>query len=156
MPEGEKLRLGVPYPEVISVRNTGTIPQYVRVTLYKYWVTTDAEGNEVKDRKLDPSLIDLHVPENTVWREDGGSRTEERSVYYYPNALPSGESTAPLTDTLTVNVKAQATVTQEIVDGKIVTTYSYDDMKFVIEAQVDAVQDRHFEDAAVSAWGHYA
>ncbi len=148
--DGEKLRLGAAYPEALAVQNTGTIPQYVRLTLYKYWVNADGQ----KDRTLDPSLIELHPAENSGWTEDTDSRTEERSVFYYPGVLAPGQTTPALTDTLTISADVQATVSRTQDGNKIVTTYSYDDMQFVIEAQVDAVQDRHFEDAAVSAWGH--
>lgn len=79
----EELVLGRTYSEEISVANTGTINEYVRVTIYKYWI--DADGNKVipyeagRKRKslpagmtmasgademstygLSPSLIDLH------------------------------------------------------------------------------------------------
>lgn len=147
----EELKPGVAYPEAIAARNTGTIPQYVRLTLYKYWVNADGS----KNRKLAPELIELHEVEDSGWQRatDPGSNTRERTVYYYPGILNPGDETPAVTDTLTVNVKAQATVTQTVEDGKIVTTYTYDDMQFVIEAQVDAVQDRHFDDAAVSTWG---
>ena len=150
IPEGEKLKLGVAYPEAIAVQNTGTIDQYVRLTLYKYWVNADGE----KDRSLDPALIDLNVVEGSGWIEAEDSHTEERSVFYYPDVLAPGQITPAVTDTLTINADVQATVSRTQDGNKIVTTYSYDDMQFVIEAQVDAVQDRHFEDAAVSAWGH--
>ena len=33
----EKLKIGKNYPEVLTVKNSGTITEYVRVTVYKYW-----------------------------------------------------------------------------------------------------------------------
>ncbi len=152
IPEGEKLKLGVAYPEAIAVQNTGTIDQYVRLTLYKYWVNADGE----KDRSLDPALIDLNVVEGSGWIEAEDSHTEERSVFYYPDVLAPGQITPAVTDTLTINADVQATVSRTQDGNKIITTYSYDDMQFVIEAQVDAVQNRHFEDAANSTWGRTA
>jgi len=38
LPEGEELTLGKKYQEELKVRNTGTINQYVRVSIYKYWL----------------------------------------------------------------------------------------------------------------------
>ena len=57
IPEGEKLTLGKKYTEELKVRNTGTINEYVRVSIYKYWL--DPKG--VKMRDLSPDLIDEKV-----------------------------------------------------------------------------------------------
>lgn len=63
-PEGElklpavkadkKLKLGYAYPEQIAVQNIGSIPQFVRVTITKYW--TDEQGKRVD---LKPEYIEL-------------------------------------------------------------------------------------------------
>lgn len=39
--ENEKLKLGKKYDETLSVANSGTIDQYVRVRIYKYWMKED-------------------------------------------------------------------------------------------------------------------
>ena len=57
---GEKLVPGKAYPEALSVKNSGTIDQYVRVMVYRYWV--DKEGN--KTTELSPELIDLNLTGN--------------------------------------------------------------------------------------------
>ena len=62
---GEKLVPGKAYPEALSVKNSGTIDQYVRVMVYRYWV--DKEGN--KTTELSPELIDLNLTGNG-WVED--------------------------------------------------------------------------------------
>ena len=51
--EGENLKIGKKYQEELRVKNTGSIDQYVRVTIYKYWV--DENGNKLlgKDLTLD-------------------------------------------------------------------------------------------------------
>ena len=51
--EGEKLRLGQAYPEELKVQNTGSIGQYVRVTIYRYWVDgAPAEEKSKEFRKI--------------------------------------------------------------------------------------------------------
>lgn len=57
VPEGEKFKIGVWYPEELKVMNSGTINQYVRVSLYKYWL--DENGEKVQT--LTPDLIDLEL-----------------------------------------------------------------------------------------------
>lgn len=37
IPEGESLKIGAEYPEELCVTNSGTINQYVRVSIYKCW-----------------------------------------------------------------------------------------------------------------------
>ncbi len=89
-PQGGKLplQLGKVYEEKLNVRNSGMINQYVRVTIYKYWMIQetdkngnvvyqkdekgrelkDAEGNPIpsykkmpRTQELSPDLIDLHL-----------------------------------------------------------------------------------------------
>ena len=90
---------GKAYTEELSVANTGNIEEYVRVTIYKYWVDpngnkvflneTDSEGNEIvkeKDKKgittqgLSPALIKLNLTNSNVWLLDEKASTEERIV----------------------------------------------------------------------------
>ena len=79
VPEGERFRLGRVYPEELAVTNSGTIDQYVRVRLYKYWL--DAEGEKLPD--LSPDLIGLNlVNVGTDWIIDEASTTPERTVLY--------------------------------------------------------------------------
>lgn len=158
LPEGEELKLGKRYPEELKVRNTGTVNQYVRVSIYKYWL--DADGR--KDRELSPDLIDLHFTNlGTDWMEDEQARTEERTVLYYNKLLyAEGEGTSEsslFADTLTIDENIAKKVTQETKkEGNyttITTTYDYNGVTFQIEVQVDAVQEHNAEDAAWSAWG---
>ena len=44
--EGEQLKLGKRYTEELSVRNMGSIGQYVRVKVYKYWKEPAKEDGE--------------------------------------------------------------------------------------------------------------
>lgn len=165
LPEGEKLTLGRTYQENLKVRNTGTINQYVRVSIYKYWL--DPQG--VKMRDLSPDLIDLNLVNlGTDWIEDEEARTAERTVLYYKNLLYAqgnvpGEmaggatETALFADTLTIDDSIAKKVSQETKkEGQyttIITTYDYDGVSFRIEVEVDAVQEHNAQDAVWSAWG---
>ncbi len=165
---------GKDYPEEISVSNTGTIDEYVRVTIYKYW--TDPEGNKVfvsadadtderglkgiTTQGLSPALIRLNLINSDVWLKDEKASTEERLVLYYKNVLKAGEDTSakPICDTLTIDSAVEDKVSQEVSTDdegytSITTVYDYDGWRFCLEAQVDAVQSHNIVDAAKSAWG---
>ncbi len=161
--DGEELKPGKKYNEELSVQNTGDIDQYVRVSIYKYWVEGNKEDGEEaeKIRNLDPGLIELNLVNTSdqggEWLVDGDASTKERTVLYYSRLLPAGSTTTPFTDTLKINNIIASKVTQEVTekDGykTIKTTYDYDGVQFCIEANVDAVQDHNAEDAIWSAWG---
>ena len=148
----EKFKIGKKYKEELNVRNSGTIDQYVRVSIYKYWVSKDD-----KQQTLSPELIDLHlVNVGSDWLLDESASTKERTVLYYSKLLGEGETTSLFADTIKVDEMIATKVTQYPVEGKkstIRTVYDYDGMQFCVEAKVDAVQDHNAEDAAWSAWG---
>ncbi len=149
--EDETLRLNKPYPERLSVANSGAIGQYVRVNLYRYWVDENGE----KLQNLSPGYIDLHLINlGGDWLLDEDASTPERTVLYYSHLLRPGEETAPLSDTLTVDgevaVKRAGRAGE---DGAVQTVYEYNGAQFVLEARVDAVQESNGEAAALSAWG---
>ena len=151
----EKPALGKPYAEALSVSNSGSIDIFVRVILTKSW--TDAEGT--KDTSLSPDLIDLNLLTDSGWVVDGDASTAERTVLYYTSAVPAGGSTAPLSDTLTIDPAVGTKVENQTVstdgDGNrtITTTYAYDGYRFNLEAEVNAVQTHSAEEAIRSAWG---
>ena len=159
-------KYGKTYKEELAVRNSGGIPQYVRVTIYKYWVKNGDQpdaygwvrGDGLKKQNVDPSLIDLHLVNTGSWVKDESSSTTERTVLYYQEILAPGQTTVPLSDTLTVkpgvvNAVKQTTTTNQNGKTVITTTYAYDDMCFVLMAEVDAVQTHNAEHALPSAWG---
>lgn len=152
--EGEELTPGKSYEEVLAVANSGAIDSYVRVILNKSWL--DSEGKV--DTTLSPDLVDLNLQLGNGWIEDEAASTSERTVLYYTGILPSGQSTPAFSDTLKVNPEITAKVTEEITtDAKgyqtITTTYTYDDYRFQLDAEVDAVQTHNAQDAIKSAWG---
>lgn len=164
----ETLKPGVAYPEVLAVKNSGNINQYVRVSIYKYWVKGSEEENSrpaedgLKDdliQKLEPSMIDLHLTENNGWLPDPDpkSSTKERTVLYYSECLGTGETSKSFADTLTID----EAITKKVSESRkeeggvttITTTYLYDGAEFRIDVEVDAVQEHNAADAIWSAWG---
>lgn len=159
--DGASFKVGYNYKEEIAVKNTGTIGQYVRVSILKYWEKPDGNGGYTKVRTVSPSLINLAAAKNSDWVVDGISSTDERTVYYYTKPLAKGETSSALSSTLSVSKNILTKVTQsestEMRDGKeytvITTTYDYDGLRFCLEAEVDAVQEHNAKAAIRSAWG---
>ena len=154
IPEGDELKLGQAYPEVLTVLNSGTINTYIRVNLYKYWL--DKDGNKMQE--LTPDWIDLNLVNlGSDWTLDEAASTTERTVLYYNRLLNAGQVTPSLSDTITIEPKVAAKVTETVsYEGgyKIIkTTYDYDGVTFCLEAEVDSVQEHNAEDAIWSAWG---
>ena len=158
-----KVKYGVVYPETLSVRNSGQIDEYVRVTIYKYWL--DKDGN--KNMNMDPNLISLTLlTGDNGWIIDKAYTTKERTVLYYTEVLKgsqsvrNGETTPDFASKMMLDPKIKNYVLQEkeVVDEKtgytvITTEYVYDGCTFCIDVQVDAIQTHNAEDAAMSAWG---
>ena len=152
---------GKAYKEELTVSNNGEIKEYVRATIYKYWV--DANGNKQVD--LDPSYIQLELNTDDGWIIDTAySETAdhpERIVMYYTEPLAVGDETTAFMKSIKVDPAVKAVATQKTdtktVEGKtvttITTTYTYDDKLFALEVQVDGVQTHNAEDAIKSAWG---
>lgn len=163
IPAGEKLKLGYKYPAVLAVKNSGTISEFVRVTVYKYWVSVDASGNETRFDAYDSSgqdvvneLIDLHFLTGNGWVKDDSSKTKERTVLYYQNKIASGASTTPFTDTLRIKDDILDYGVKVPTDSTGLSwTWSWvvDGLEFRIEAEADGVQDHNARAAMKSAWG---
>lgn len=161
IPEGEILQIGRSYPEELKVVNTGTVDQYVRVTIYKYWTEAPAEGEEADGREqrklqdLDSEMIMLNLTEGSGWLVDESSSTKERMVLYYSRALAVGETTEPFADELKINNSILTKVEEKpgAASGNIMSTYIYDNKQFWVDVKVDAVQEHNAADAVWSAWG---
>ncbi len=150
--EDEKLIIGKTYDEVLSVKNTGTIDEYVRVRLYKSWQYEDG----TKETALSPELIEVSLPGNG-WIEDTSAQSPERRVLYYPNILKSGTETPAFADAVRINneimTKVKETRTEENGAVTITQEFAYQGVRFYLRAEVDAVQTHNAEDAIMSAWG---
>ena len=154
--EKEPVKLGKTYPEGLRVVNSGTIDEYVRVSVYQYWYKMEG-GDQVKLTNLDPSLIKLNFVTGNGWRISTipGDNTKERTVLYYDPLLASGAATPAFTDTLTIDPDVQLKIkAYEVTEGNTIRTeYEYDGICFGIKAVVDAVQDHNADDAKLSSWG---
>lgn len=145
---------GKEYDEALAVSNSGSIDSYVRVILNKSW--TDSEGST--DQNLSPELIDLNLLTDNGWIIDEGASTAERTILYYTNILPAGETTPALSDTVRIDPAVADKVTEEVTTDEngyktITFTYAYDGYTFELEAEVNAVQTHNAQDAIKSAWG---
>ncbi|EOS60508.1 hypothetical protein C815_01370 [Firmicutes bacterium M10-2] len=153
LPSNEQFVIGKRYPEVLSVRNSGEIHEFVRVIITRYW--TDENGKKITT--VSPDLIDINFINQNVWLHDEDSSTPEREVFYYRELLEAGQETAPLTDSFKIDTKLQEhkSVKEEVIDGqkKTTITYTYDNLQFCVEASVDAVQEHNAQDAIESSWG---
>lgn len=152
--EGESVKIGKKYDEQLSVTNSGTIGQYVRVSVYKYWL--DKNGSKMQE--LSPDLIRLNLANTgSDWLVDEEASTPERMVLYYNKVLGADQTTPVFADGLTIDEMVATKVTQtEKKNGNlttITTTYDYDGVQFCLEAKVDAVQEHNAADAIWSAWG---
>ena len=150
--DGEDVKVGVEYPEVIEIENSGTIEAYVRVTIYRYWIDKDG----VKDTELSPDFIQLNFTGDN-WLLDPDASTTERLVLYYGKLLEVGETTTPLTDLFRVDpaINDEVTITADKKGEFTVLTraYDYDGYQFVVEIHADGIQTHNAETAIRSAWG---
>lgn len=154
--DGKGFTVGKTYNEVLEARNVGTIPQYVRVTVYHYWAKADVrneDGSPIKRPDLDPSLIKLNfVTGDNGWTIDPAASTDERTVLYYTNPnnsdgyLQVGETTNPFVDKIYVSPEVAT-----LMDGN--GNLRYEGVECYIEATVDAVQTHNAQDAMTGAWG---
>ncbi len=145
---------GKEYDEALAVSNSGSIDSYVRVILNKSW--TDSESST--DPNLSPELIDLNLLTDNGWIIDEDASTAERTILYYTNILPAGETTPALSDTVRIDPAVADKVTEEVTTDEngyktITFTYAYDGYTFELEAEVNAVQTHNAQDAIKSAWG---
>ena len=151
--EGEQLALNKKYDEKLTVKNSGTIDEYVRVRVYRYWMK---DGKKITS--LSPDLIDLNLVNlGTDWLIDQEASTRERTVLYYNKLLASQSETPLFADKLTIDgsIADRVGETRETSGGytTITVTYEYDGARFCIEAKVDGVQEHNAQDAIWSAWG---
>lgn len=163
----EKLKIGKKYDEILSVRNTGVIPEYVRVTVYKYWVSVDKDGNETRfdaynaeGKDILNKLIELHFLEGDDWVIDHGADTKERTVLYYKHLLQPGKDTTAFTDKLAINnaildFGMKDPIEKDAAGNVLSWSWSWvvDGLEFRIEAEADGVQNHNARAAVKSAWG---
>lgn len=152
--ESEEFKIGKTYDEEIACRNSGAIDEYVRIVLRRYW--TDEDGKKLVEQ--DPTLIKLNPVNDDVWYFNEDESTDEMLVFYYRSLLPAGMMTEPVIDKLSLDEALTYMVTETTyVDEEgftvIETAFDFDGDRFVLEAEVDAVQNHNADEAMCSAWG---
>ena len=146
--DGEKLALNQKYDEVLKVKNSGSIDEYVRVRVYRYWT----DKNNRKVTTLSPDLIDLNLTNEGKWVKNPES-TRECVELYYKGILPAGSESETFADTIRIDGQVAAEATVETKGNVITTVYKYDGVDFHLDVEVDAVQTHNAQDAIKSAWG---
>lgn len=163
---GEQISLGKNYNEELSIRNSGTLNEFVRVEVYKYWL--DANGEKLQE--LSPDNIRLNflcdaTGHDNGWLLDKEACTAERTILYYKQLLyaelaegQEGPSvTEPFADALTIDpqIANKVSETTSKRDGytNITHTYDYNGVQFRIEVRVTTIQEQNAEEVARSAWG---
>lgn len=120
-----------------SVKNTGSVDSYIRVTVTKHWV--DEAGNKLTD--LDASNITL-TADSANWIQAESffnDRTmNETQVFYYKYPVPAGGFTTKLLEELEIS----ASIGNE-----------YTNKQVQLEAVADAVQFAGADEAELNAKG---
>lgn len=120
-----------------SVKNTGSVDSYIRVTVTKYW--TDEFGNKMPE--MDASNIYLQADtDNWLQAEQlfGDQTMNETQVFYYKYPVAAGHSTADLLK----QIEISASIGNE-----------YTNKKVQLEAVADAVQFAGANESELNAKG---
>ncbi len=172
--ESEEFVIGKEYSDEIRVVNTGTMNEYVRLVIHKYWtnadeVTTEDNTDPVKRTDLDSEMINMSLSFDQNWKyyKEG----DDCIIIYYSPILYSaaGETseseeavtnkTTPVSISFYVDEAIKSDFERD--DNKdeetgITTTtfiYKYDGASFYVEIEADGVQTHNAVKAVVSAWG---
>ena len=143
----EKLALNKKYDEKLTVKNSGSIDEYVRVRIYRYWMK---DGQKITT--LSPVLIDLNLINSGRWIKNP-METAECVELFYKGILKTGKETEPFADTVRIDGSLAQETTIETKGDTVTTVYKYDGVEFHIDVEVDAVQTHNAKDAIKSAWG---
>ena len=143
----EQVIPGKIYDLPVSIANTGDIDEYVRVTVYKYWIK-----NGKKDASLDPSFIEITFADTMQKDSSWSSPTGESVVFYASNPLTAGGA-LDIIESVKVSDSILKTAQTQKDGKKTTTTYVFDGAQFCIEIVADGVQTHNAKDAIRSAWG---
>ena len=145
--EGETFKIGKKYDETLAVQNTGSIDEYVRVTVSTYWTK---DGETLRATDLSPEYIQPSYVTGDGWTIDSAASTRERTVLYYADILEPGDISKPFVDAITIDGEV-ITVIGKDADGADI--YRYKGYEFHLKAKVDAVQTHNADEARLGAWG---
>lgn len=127
-------KVAVPY----NVTNSGEYDIYVRVTVNKYFSTSD--GEKIFDENFNSGLIELGLPnlEEAGWIV--ASQDSEELVLYYTKPLAPGATSTDFLETLSFSTEANN---------------QYADLQVGFDVKTDAVQASNAAKAMPSEWGVY-
>lgn len=154
------------YKEEVKARNGQDIPIYVRMTIKKFWMITDENGNPVeKATNLSPDKIKLSYGKKEYnsgdWFLNKSESTAEQKTYYCRSQVAANGDSPLLFDGLKIDnlVMKRTEASREKNEETGVTTitykYDYDGYAFFIKADVQALQTHNATDAIHSQWGIY-
>ena len=148
----EKFKVGKKYDEKISIKNTGNMSMYVRVTITKTW--SNIEGN--KDTSKSPDLIKFDT--NDEWIYDNNLSNSEKVVLYYPYIVEPEQTTSDFITSLWIDNSIKQEIKERTLDSKngcktIETFYDYNNCIFNLKITIDYVQSELAEEAILYAWG---
>ena len=147
VPKDETFKIGKKYDETLAVQNTGSIDEYVRVTVSTYWTK---DGETLRATDLSPEYIQPSYVTGDGWTIDSAASTRERTVLYYADILEPGDISKPFVDAITIDGEV-ITVIGKDADGADI--YRYKGYEFHLKAKVDAVQTHNADEARLGAWG---
>lgn len=147
--EQTKIDPGYTYNDEVAVSNDGASEEYVRVIVTKYWT----DGSD-KKTTVDPALIELALGND--WVANPSESTAEQTVYYCNHSLEAGDASTLFTGIkLNADIAKAYTIHKQSEENKttLIAEFDYDGLEFNVEAEAQAVQYEHGQEAAGSAWG---
>lgn len=161
--DGERFAFGKKYDEDLAAVNEGSQPEYVRITINKYWLEPNG-SIWTKDTSLDPAYIEPGWVTDGWVLADGSEPTKantsgEQVVLYSVNPIDPGASLSFM-KTLRISPDVLGEAEPEYIETAtdngvyyVTTKYKYEDREFGIDVEVASVQTHNAADAIKSAWG---
>ena len=130
---------GMEIPDVVTVKNTENQDAYIRVTIYKSWMTGGEKASE--EDGLDVDEIDIVCP-NDDWIFVQPNDDQEVLYFYYKEPVKAGESSTPVMESFTI-----------LADSLAANSNNYAGKGVKIEFEADGIQTIAARDAMLAEWG---
>ena len=99
-------------------------------------------------------LIDLNFNLGNGWGINQRLSDNKNTVLYYRGPLQSGQYTTNVLNSVSTSPKIYDYYNDTNQNGKIICTYIADGKKFVVECQINTVNDSNFTTSGIQyAWG---
>lgn len=125
----------IAYP--VYAHNDGDFDSYIRVTLTRYWESSQGE----KNFDADASMINLIMNNEENWIIDDTDENREVVYLYYRKPVASGMSTDHVVDAIKIGN----------IDSKDQGLYS--NLQAKVDVEVEAIQKAAAKDAMLAEWG---